>query len=262
MTIHPTAIVDSGAELGADVEIKPFTIVEAGVVIGDGCSIGPQAVIRTGTIIGSNTQVHTGAVLGEPPQDAKYQGEPTQLVIGSGNSIREFVTMHRATGDGGQTVIGEGNMLMAYSHVGHNCQIGDHTLIANSVALGGHVVLEDYANIGGMTGVHQFVTVGTMSMVGGMSRVTRDVPPFTTVVGNPTEVRGINWRGLMRRGVPDEDRAELKKAFRILYRSEHNISDAIEIIKRDLRSTPQIEYLAAFLKRIDEGYAGRQNNPH
>jgi UDP-N-acetylglucosamine acyltransferase len=262
MNIHPTAIVDSDAQLGEGVEIKPFTIIEAGVEIGDNCTVGPQAVIRTGTIIHANSHVHTGAVLGEPPQDAKFQGEPSKLVIGPDNIIREYVTMHRATGEDAETSMGTGNMLMAFSHVGHNAHIGNNTLIGHNSALAGHVVIEDYANLGGFAAFHQYVTVGTMAMVGGMSRIVRDVPPYTTVVGNPAEVRSINWRGLKRRGISQDERAIIKRAFRLLYRSEHNTSDAIAIIERELPKTDEIEYLTAFLKRIDDGYAGRQINPH
>lgn len=262
MNIHPTAIVDSGAELGADVEIKAFSIIEAGATIGEKCVIGPNAIIRGGTIIGNNTQVHTGAVLGEPPQDAKYDGAPTFLRIGDNNHIREYVTMHRATGEGNATTMGNNNMLMAYSHVGHNCEIGDNTIMANSAALSGHVIVEDYVNLGGMVGVHQYTTIGTMAMVGGMSRVVRDVPPYLMMVGIPAEPRGLNWRGLSRRGVSTENRAIMKKAYRLLFRSEHNVSDAIEIIRRDFPHIEQLEYLCDFLKRVDAGYAGRQANPH
>ncbi len=262
MNIHPTAFVGDQAELGSGVEVKPFTIIEAGVQIGDGCVVGPHAVIRTGTIVGESTHVHTGAVLGEPPQDAKYHGEPTKLIIGCSNVIREYVTIHRASGEGTETILGDDNMLMAYSHVGHNCRIGNGTLIANSAGLSGHCVIEDFVNIGGLVGMHQYVTIGTMAMVGGMSRIVRDVPPYTIVEGNPAEPRGLNWRGLARHGVSDEDRAELKRAYRSLYRSEYNISDALAVIERELRQTDEIVYLAEFLRRVDAGYAGRQIDPH
>ncbi len=262
MNIDPTAIVDQQAELGSGVKVKAFTIIEAEVEVGDGCVVGPHAVIRTGTIVGENTHVHTGAVLGEPPQDAKYQGEPTKLIIGRNNTIREYVTVHRASGEGTETVLGDDNMLMAYSHLGHNCRIGNGTLIANSAALGGHCVVEDFVNIGGLVGMHQYVTVGMMAMVGGMSRIVGDVPPYMMVEGNPAEPRGLNWRGLARHGVSEEDRAELKRAYRFLYRSEYNISDALAVIERELRETEQVVYIAEFLRRVDAGYAGRQIDPH
>ncbi len=260
--IDATAIVDERAELGSGVQVKAFTIIEAGVQIGDGCVIGPHAVIRTGTSIGDNTHIHTGAVLGEPPQDAKYRGEPTKLTVGANNVIREYVTIHRACGEGTETVLGKDNMLMAYSHVGHNCRIGSGTLIANSAGLSGHCAIEDFVNIGGLVGVHQYVTIGTMVMVGGMSRIVRDVPPYMMVEGNPVATHGLNWRGLARHGVSEEDRAELKKAYRLLFRSEYNTSDALAAIERELRQTEQIVHLAEFLRRVDAGYAGRQTDPH
>ncbi len=262
MNIHPTAIVDKEADLGSGVEVKAFTMIEAGAQIGDGCVIGPHAVVRCHTIIGEDNQIHTGAVLGEPPQDRKYKGEPTKLIIGRNNIIREYVTIHRASGEGNQTLMGDDNMLMAYSHVGHNCRIGNATLIANSAGLSGHCVIEDYVNVGGMVGMHQYVTIGTMAMVGGMSRLARDVPPYVLVEGNPVETHGINWRGLSRRGVSSEDRAELKKAYRLLYRSQYNINDALAIIERELRQTKEIVYLGDFLRRVHAGYAGRQTDPH
>lgn len=262
MSIHPTAIVDKSAELGTGVEIKPFTVIEAGVRMGDGCSAGPHAVVRSGTTVGENTHIHTGAVLGEPPQDAKYDGAPTELIVGNNTTIREYVTVHRATGAANATVIGDDNMLMAYSHVGHNSVIGNGTIIANSAGLSGHCVIEDYVNIGGLVGLHQYVTVGTMSMIGGMSKIVRDVPPYLIVDGNPAERGGINWRGLARHDVSEDDRAELKRAYRLLFRSEYNISDALDVIEAELRQTAEIVYLAEFLRRVDDGYAGRQIDPH
>ena len=259
--IHPTAIVSPEAELADDVVVKPFSIVEPGVKIGAGCSIGPFAVLRTGTIIGDNTEVHTGAVLGEPPQDLKYKGEETYLIVGRNNLIREFVTLHRATGEGEATVIGDGNLIMAYSHVGHNCRIGNECMIANSAGISGHCVIEDFAVIGGMVGIHQYVTIGKLAMVGGMSRINRDVPPFCLVEGNPAQPRGINVRGLQRRGYSSEDIAALRRAFRLLFRSEYNISDAIAQIEAEGPVPEPVRYLIDFLRRIDKGQFGRQANP-
>ena len=259
--IHPTAIVSPEAEIGDDVVIKPFTIVEADVKIASGCSIGPFAVLRSGTIIGENTQVHTGAVLGEPPQDLKFKGEKSFLIVGRNNLIREFVTLHRATGEGNATVIGDGNLIMAYSHVGHNCRIGNECMIANSAGISGHCVIEDYAVIGGMVGIHQYVTIGKLAMVGGMSRIARDVPPFCLVEGNPAQPRGINARGLRRRGYTSEQISALRKAFRLLFRSEYNISDAIARIEAEGPLTEEVRYLIDFLRRIDQGVHGRQANP-
>jgi len=258
MAIHPTALVDPGAELGRDVQILPFTIIEAGVHIGDNCTIGPNAVVRQWTTIGSDCHVSTGAVLGEPPQDRQYHGEKTYLRLGNGNQIREYVTLHRASGEGNATVIGDNNMIMAYSHAGHNVQIGSNISIANGCQLAGHAVVEDYANIGGMSGFHQFCTIGKMSMVGAMSRISRDVPPYAIVEGIPAEVHGLNVIGLERRGVSAESRAALRKAFRLMFRSEYNISDALEAVAEQVKHSPELDYLLAFIERVQAGAMGRQ----
>jgi len=258
MAIHPTAIVDPGAELGSDVEVLPYTIIEAGTVIGDGCTIGPHAVVRRWTHLGANCHVTTGAVLGEPPQDRKYAGERSYLKIGCGNELREYVTLHRASGEDAATVMGDNNMFMAYCHAGHNVRIGSNCSFANTVQLSGHTVIEDNVTIGGMTGFHQFVTVGKMAMVGGMSRVNQDVPPFAIVEGNPAAVRGLNVIGLERQGISVEDRATLRKAFRLLFRSEYNLSDALAAVKEQVPDGPELSYLCDFLRRINQGSMGRQ----
>jgi len=258
MAIHPSAIVDPAAQLGVDVEILPFTIVEAGVTVGDRCVVGPSAIIRTWTSLGSDCLISSGAVLGEPPQDRKYQGEETYLKLGNNNQIREYVTLHRASGEGNSTVIGDNNMIMAYSHAGHNVQIGSNISIANGCQLAGHAVVEDYANIGGMSGFHQSCTIGRMSMVGAMSRISRDVPPFSIVEGIPAEVHGLNVIGLERRGVSAESRAALRKAFRLLFRSEYNISDALTAVAAQVEHSPELDYLLAFIERVQAGAMGRQ----
>jgi UDP-N-acetylglucosamine acyltransferase len=258
MAIHPTAIVDPGAELGSDVEVLPYTIIEGETVIGDGCTVGPHAVVRRWTHLGVECHVSTGAVLGEPPQDRKYSGERSYLKIGNGNELREYVTLHRASGEDAATVMGDNNMFMAYCHAGHNVCIGSNCSFANCVQLSGHTVIEDNVTIGGMTGFHQFVTVGQMAMVGGMSRVTQDVPPFAIVEGNPAAVRGLNVIGLGRHGISTEDRAALRKAFRLLFRSEYNLSDALEAVKEQVPDGPELTYLCDFLRRTSQGSMGRQ----
>lgn len=258
MAIHPTAIVDPGAKLGTDVEVLPFTIIEGETEIGDRCVVGPHAVIRRWTYLGADCHVSSGAILGEPPQDRKYSGERSYLRIGSGNQLREYVTLHRASGEGNATVLGDNNMFMAYGHAGHNVQIGSNCSFANSVQFSGHVVVEDNVTIGGMTGFHQFVTVGKMAMVGGMSRVVQDVPPFAILEGNPAEVRGLNVIGLERSGLSSEDRSALRKAFRLLFRSEYNLSDALEAVKQQVPDGPELSYLCDFLRRVSQGSMGRQ----
>jgi UDP-N-acetylglucosamine acyltransferase len=258
MAIHPTAIVDPRAELGRDVEVLPYTIIDADTVIGDGCVIGPHAVVRSWTELGANCHVSSGAVLGEPPQDRKYAGERSYLRIGSGNQLREYVTLHRASGEEAATILGDNNMFMAYGHAGHNVRIGSNCSFANCVQFSGHTVVEDNVTIGGMTGFHQFVTVGKMAMVGGMSRVNQDVPPFAIVEGNPAAVRGLNVIGLERHGVDTEARAALRTAFRLLFRSEHNLSDALEAVRQQVPDGPELGYLCDFLRRVSQGSMGRQ----
>ena len=262
MNIHPTAIIDPQAELGENVTVKPYAIIEADTEIGDNCEIGAYAVIRSGTRIGAGTQVHTSAVLGEPPQDMKYGGEPTHLVIGKNNHIREFVTMHRASGAGNTTRIGDNNLLMAYSHIGHNVVLGSNVIMANSVGVSGHCVIEDDVNIGGMVGIHQFVTIGTLAMVGGFSGIARDVPPYTIVEGLRAQPCGINVRGLQRHSFTAEQISALKHAYRLLFRGELNVSDAVRALLEESAPTPEVQRLVDFMLRIDQGYGGRQADPH
>ena len=258
MAIHPTAIVDPTAQIGADVEVLPYTIIEAETVIGDRCVLGPHAVIRKWTELGEDCVISTGAVLGEPPQDRKYAGERTFLRLGRGNHIREYVTIHRGTGEGKATTVGDENLIMAYCHAGHNCTIGSHCSFANCAQLAGHVVIEDYVIVGGLTGFHQFVTVGRVGMVGAMSRISQDTPPFSIVEGSPAEVRGLNVIGLERRGVDAESRGALRKAFRLLFRSEYNISDALEAVAAEVADDTEVRYLCDFMRRVQQGYLGRQ----
>jgi len=262
MNIHPTAIIDPQAELGANVTVNAYAIIEAETQIGDDCVIGAYVVIRTRTTLGPRTEVHTGAVLGESPQDMKYSGKESYLEIGADNHIREFATIHRASVDEGSTRIGDGNLLMAYSHVGHDAVLGSNIIMANSVGISGHCVIEDNVNIGGIVGIHQFVTVGTTAMVGGFSKIVRDVPPYTIVSGSPSQPRGINVRGLQRQEMPPEQIASLKHAYRLLFRSDLNVSEAIQKILSESEPTAEVKQLADFMLRIDEGYGGRQIDPH
>lgn len=258
MAIHPTAIVDPKAELGVDVEVLPYAMIEADTVVGDRCHVGSHAVIRSWTQLGSDCIISTGAVLGEPPQDRKYTGNRTYLKIGKDNQIREYVTLHRGTSEESSTTIGDGNMIMAYCHAGHNVQIGNHCQLANASQIAGHVVIEDYVNVGGMCGFHQFVVVGKMAMVGAMSRIAQDVPPFSIVEGNPMEVRGLNVIGLERRGIDADGRSALRKAFRLLFRSEYNMSDALAAVAEQIADGEELRYLCDFLRRVQQGSMGRQ----
>ncbi len=260
MAIHQTAVVDPTAELGEGVEIGPFSIIEGGVTIGDGCRLGPHCVIRRGVTLGSGCRLDVGVVLGSEPQDAKFQGEESFVHIGNNNVLREYVTIHRATGEGEATTVGDDNFIMAYAHLGHNTRIGSGIMIASLSAAGGHCVIHDHAIVGGVVGLHQYVTVGRMSIVGGCSRVVRDVPPFTTAAGNPARPRGINVIGLSRHGVSNKDQQALRRAFREIYVSDLNTSDAIESMRRRGELTGMVREFVEFVERMGEGSRGRQEN--
>jgi UDP-N-acetylglucosamine acyltransferase len=229
--IHPTAVVDPGARIGVGVQIGPYAVIGADVELGDGCRIGPHVVIDGRVRMGRGNRVFPGACIGLEPQDLKYSGDPTEVVIGNDNTIRECVTINRATAGQERTELGNGNLLMAYSHIGHNCVLGDRIVIANGVAVAGHVVIGDRAVIGGVLGIHQFVHIGAMAMVGGMSRIDRDVPPFTMVEGHPGRLRGLNKLGLRRSGLADRDDGaqlrQLQELWTLLYRSDRVLADAL-----------------------------------
>ena len=245
--IHPTAVIDNKAKIHPTVRIDPYAVIGSRVSIDANTVVGSHAIIDGLTTIGKDNQIFPGAAIGLEPQDLKYRGANSQVIIGDRNRIREYVTINRATDEGEATVIGNDNLLMAYSHVGHNCVIDDEVVIANSVAIAGHVYIESMATISGVLGIHQFVHIGRMAMVGGMSRISRDVPPYMTVEGNPARVRSLNLIGLKRRGVPQAEIKQLKKAFRLLYLQHVPFKDAIAQL--DLLSNSQhIQYLQEFIQ--------------
>jgi UDP-N-acetylglucosamine acyltransferase len=217
--IHPLACIHPEAQIGRDVSIGPFSHVEAGVVIGDGCELATNVAVRAGVILGPENRVFEGAVLGGPPQHVHMPKRPGGLVIGAGNVLREHVTVHRAMSEDRQTVIGDHNLLMAGAHVAHDCRLGSHIVIANSTALGGHVVIEDRAFLSGLVGIHQFCRVGQLAMVGGQAHIVKDVPPFVTIDGVSSKVVGLNLIGLRRAGCTPGEIAQLKGAYRLIYRS-------------------------------------------
>ncbi len=259
--IHPTAVVDPSAELDEGVEVAPYAVIEGDTRIGRDCRIGSQVLVKRFTTIGPRCRLYHGAVLGEDPQDLKFGDETSYLVVGENCLIREYVTFHRATGEGNTTTIGSHGLFMAYCHVGHNCQIGDHVLLANYVGVSGHCVVEDYVTVGGIVGLHQYVTVGTTAMLAGMSRIVEDAPPYCIMGGNPSRTYGLNTRGLRRRGITGEAVTQLKHAFRLLYRSGLNTSQAIERIRETVELTRQVERLIAFEEAVANGYARRQRDP-
>ncbi len=256
--IHPLASVDPAAELAADVSVGPFSLIEAGVILGTGCKIDSHATIKRGTRLGANNYVGQGAVLGGDPQDRKYSGEPTFLHIGDSNVFREYVTIHRATGEGNATVVGNNNFLMAYCHLGHNVTLQNHITMANNTGISGHVTIEDLATIGGMTGVHQFCRIGKVAMVGGFSKIVRDVPPFMIVAGmDDQQVHDINAVGLRRYGITPQTRLALHKACKLLFKSQLNLRNAMETVRREVTVTEEVEYLLSFEERRFSGKNGR-----
>ncbi|MCH8274545.1 MAG: acyl-ACP--UDP-N-acetylglucosamine O-acyltransferase [Armatimonadetes bacterium] len=257
--VHPQAAVDCKAQLGDDVRVGPFAVIDSGVEIGAGTVIETHAVIRSGVTIGERNLIGEGCVIGGDPQDQKYAGAPTYLRIGNDNVFREFVTIHRAKDEGKATIVGDGNFLMAFSHLGHNVTVHNHVTMANGVGVSGHVTVEDGANIGGMTGVHQYVRIGKYAMVGGMSRVVQDVPPFMLTEGKPLRIYDINAVGLRRLGVPAKVRLALHKACKLLFRSEMGLTKAIEVVRREVQVTEEVEYLLNFLENIGSGRYGRQD---
>ncbi len=250
--IHPTAVVHPSAELDPTVQIGPYAIIGENVKIGAGSTVGAHAIVEGPTIIGVGNQIFPGAAIVLDSQDLKYKGGETWVKIGNYNRIREYVTINRATGIGEATVIGDHNLLMAYVHVAHNCTIENNVKIANATSLAGDVHVESDAVISGVLGIHQFVRVGRLSMIGGMTRIQRDVPPFTIVEGTPARVRSLNFVGLERSGYAPEEIAILKKAFRTLYYSHKTISQALD----DLDLFPgyeSIQQLQRFLRLSIDG---------
>lgn len=246
--IHPSAIIEDGAVIGENVTIGPWSIVGAHVRIGDGCEIGAHVVLSGHTEIGRNNRIFPFCAIGCEPQDKKYGGEATRLIIGDGNTIREHCTFSTGTvQDGGITRVGNDNWVMANVHIAHDCQVGDHTILANNVTLAGHVHLGDWVILGGLTAVHQFTRIGAHSMCGGGSILLQDLPPFVTVTGNPAAPHGVNSEGLRRRGYTPEAIAAVKRAYRVLYRSGHTLAQACEEIDAMTQATPELAILRDFL---------------
>ena len=251
--IHPSAIVHPDAELGEGVEIGPYSIVAGTVRIGDRTRVGAHVVIEGHTQLGEECEIFTGAVIGSVTQDKKYEGGTSYLRIGNRNKIREYVTVNPGTREGTETMIGDDSLLMAYAHVAHDCVIGNRVVLANQATLAGHVLVEDKAIIGGLSAVHQFVRIGTLSIVGGCSKVVQDVPPFMLVDGHPAKAYGINTVGLNRAAVSKNEKAALKKAFKILFREGLSVKNATAKIQEELPETSSLQTLLQFLKGSTRG---------
>jgi UDP-N-acetylglucosamine acyltransferase len=250
--VHPTAIIHPEAEIGADCEIGPYCVIGENVVLGTGCKLHSHVVIDGHTRLGQGNQIFPFASIGLKTQDLKWKGGLTRTEIGDFNNIRECVTIHSATGDGETTIIGSHNNILAGSHIGHNVTMGNN-IIVSMAALAGHVFVEDHAVVGGLSAVHQFCRLGTMSMIGGCSKVVRDVPPFMMVDGNPAETRTINKIALDRNGVSEEVQAALRQAYKILFRDGLTIPNAMAKAEQELPKLPEILHLLQFMRASERG---------
>jgi len=252
--IHPTALIDPKSEIPTDVVVGPYALVGAGVVVGEGCRIGAHAVLEGPTYLGPHNVVHAFASIGSPPQDLKYSGEPTTLEIGANNVIREFATFNRGTaGGGGTTRVGSNGLFMAYSHVAHDCIIGDSVVMANGATLAGHVTIEDYAIVGGLVAIHQHVRIGESAILGGGAMVTLDVAPYCMAAGDRARLHGLNLVGLRRRGLSEATIETLRSAYRILFQSGLRLAEAVARLRATFPGSAEVEHLAAFVSRSQRG---------
>jgi UDP-N-acetylglucosamine acyltransferase len=252
--IHPTALINPNAQIHDGVSIGAYTVVEGNVVIGEGSTIGPHVLIDNGARIGKNCKIHKGTAVSTPPQDLTYNNEPTTFEIGDNTTVREFCTLNRGTKKQHfKSVIGSNSLLMAYVHVAHDCIIGNNVIMANSVQLAGHITIEDYAFIGGVVAIHQFVNIGAHSIIGGMFRVSKDIPPYVMAGGWPVTYERLNIIGLRRRGFTKETIDLLHQTYRILYLSKLNVSQGVERIKTSMPMTPEIQHILEFIEKSKRG---------
>jgi len=251
--IHPTAVISPGAEIGADCEIGPYCVIGKNVRLGDRCRLHSHVVIDGNTRIGERNEIFPFVSLGLQTQDLKWRGGVTRTEIGDDNTLREYVTIHSATGDGEATVVGSHNHILAYCHIAHNVILGKHIVMSNVATLAGHVVVEDYAVIGGLAAVHQFCRIGKMSLIGGCSKVVQDVAPFVIVDGNPGEARAVNKVGLERNGVSEEAQSALRQAYKILFREGLSISNALSRIESEVPQIAEVQHLVQFVRTSERG---------
>ncbi len=251
--VHASAVIDDTAQLGIGVIVEPYAVIGPNVVVGAGTRVGAHAIIERDTIVGEQCRLHKGAALGGDPQDLKYAGEASRLVVGDRTVVREFATLNRGSAARGSTDIGSDCLIMAYAHVAHDCIIGNHVVIANAVNMGGHAVVGDWVVIGGMTAVHQFAHIGAHAFIGGMSAVRKDIPPYVKASGNPMRLFGLNAIGLQRRGFSTEVRMEIRRAYRMLFKSTMNIREAVVEARNTLQSSPELEALLQFIERSERG---------
>jgi UDP-N-acetylglucosamine acyltransferase len=261
MEVHTTAVIGQRAELAADVRVGPYAVIEDDVTIGAGCEIGAHAVVKRFTTLGARNRVYEHATLGGEPQDVKFAGEPSALVVGDDNLIREYATLHRASGEGAVTRVGSRNFLMVGTHVAHNCEVGDDNVLANGVALAGHVLVEDHVFFSSNVGAHQFVRFGRFAMIGGKTKVVQDVLPFFTTDGNPPRVRGLNTIGLRRGGFTPAARAALKRAYQVLFRARLPLRSALAALEEV--DDESVAHLVAFIRDSRRGFTREEREaPH
>jgi len=253
--IHPTAIISPRATLGERVDVGPFVIVGDGCEVGDDCQLHARATLEQDVKLGKGVKVGIGSVLGGPPQDLKYAGEQTTVEIGEGTVIREYVTVNRGTSQSFKTTVGTRCLLMSYVHLAHDCHLGNGVILGNAVQLAGHVIIEDRATLSGLSGVHQFVRIGRHAFIGGCTRVSKDVPPFLKAVGNPVHLYGLNSVGLQRSGFSEEVVRELKRAYRLFFRSDLNVSQAMQRVESELEMYPEVKELIRFVEGRGRGVA-------
>ena len=255
MHIHSTAIVSKKAKLADDIIVGPYSIIGDFVTVGAGTKIGAHCSLDGNTTIGKSCEIFTGAVIGSRPQDLKYKGEKSFLEIGDANIIREYCTFNSGTEDGASTRVGSNNLFMAYSHIAHDCTVGDNCIIANNGTLAGHVTIEDRAVVGGLVAIHQFVKIGVLSIIGGCSKVVQDIPPYSTCDGHPARVFGLNLVGLRRHKISKESIKELNHAFKILFNSGLTVKHALERIEKEVKQTCEVSHLVNFIKTSERGIA-------
>lgn len=252
--IHQTALIDRQAEIASDVEIGPYSVIGAGVRIGQRTRVASHVVIEGRTSVGQGNTIYQFATIGSRPQDLKYRGEASELIIGNHNTIREYVSLNPGTAGGGMvTRVGDPNLLMMHCHIAHDCLIGSHNIIANGATLGGHVMVQDYVIVGGLVGIHQFARIGSGAILGAGSMVSKDVPPFCNATGDRARLRGLNLEGLKRRGFTTTAIDALKKAYRIIFQSKLKTKDALEKVRREVLPTAEIDILLAFIAQSQRG---------
>jgi UDP-N-acetylglucosamine acyltransferase len=251
--IHPTAIIDPSARLGEGVEIGPWAMLGPQVTVGDGCRLGPRSRLVRNVVLAERVSVGDGTIIGGDPQDLKFKGEETWVEIGADTIVREYTTINRGTAQSFRTTVGERCFIMTYVHLAHDCHVGDEVTIANGTQCAGHVTIHDRAVLSGLNAVHQFVTIGTFAFVGGGSRVNQDIPPYVKAVGNPMELYGLNSIGLQRAGFSGETISALKRAYRLFFNSELNLSQALERARSDLPASPEVERFLAFVESSERG---------